>query len=192
MVRLGDVIATSTGTFTTQCYELYYSPRLGDLVKTNGEYPTFGVVYNIYTGGLDPTRKPTARGQNEKEEEDVYNNNPQLKHLLRTEFQAIIVGHKMESEMLYHLPPVPPPIYSFVHTCDDEDTKPIILNMSVLRTLAISNLEAVEEVISAYIRNGFKYQLDNTEFLKTLGVNLVSNLPGELKKVESILKRVTR
>ena len=87
---------------------------------------------------------------------------------------------------------VPPPIYSFVHTCDEEDTKAIIFNMSVLRTLAISNLEAVEEVISAYIRNGFKYQMDNTEFLKTVGVNLVSNLPGEMKKVESILKRVTR
>ena len=192
MVRLGDVIATSTGTFTAQCYELYHSPRLGDLVKTNGDYPTFGVVYNIYTGGLDPTRKPTARGQNEEKEEDVYNNNPQLKHLLRTDFEAIIVGHKMESGLLYHLPPVPPPIYSFVHTCDEEETKSITFNMSVLRTLAISNLEALEEVISAYIRNGLKYQLDNTEFLKTVGVHLASNLPGELKKVESILKRVTR
>ena len=189
MSRLGDIIETSTTTFTTQCYNLYDSPVLGELVKTNGMYPTYAVAYNIYTEAIDPSRKPMARGHNENKEEDVYNNNPQLKHLLRTDFQSIIIGHKLASRMLYHLPPTPPQIYSFVHTCEEEDTMTITSNTSIIRTLATSNVPAIEEIISAYIRNASKYQEDNTMFFETIGINLASYFPGEFKKVESILAK---
>ena len=188
--RLGDVVQTTTTTFVTQCYEIYNAPPLGEIVKTDGEYPTYGVVHEVSTQGIDPSRKPIARGQREIREEDVYANNPQLKYLLRTDFHTTIIGYKSGSDMMYHLPPLPPPIYSFVYRCSDEDTRTVISNPLMLRTLTNSNMIAIEEVIAALLRSACKLQSNPDDFLTEMGLHLASSLPGDFKKVESILKRV--
>ena len=96
--RLGEVVETSTTGFWTQCYRLYESPPLGALVRTGGPYPAYAVVYHVSTQGIDTSRRPVARGADEASEEDVYLSNPQLSQLLRTDFQAIVVGHSLEGE----------------------------------------------------------------------------------------------
>ena len=188
--RLGDVVQTTTTTFVTQCYEIYDAPSLGEMVKTNGEYPTYGVVHEVSTQGIDPSRKPIARGQREIREEDVYTNNPQLRYLLRTDFHTTIMGYKNGSEIMYHLPPLPPPIYSFVYRCSDEDVRILTSNPSMLRTLTNSNIVAIEEVIAALLRSVCKLHSNPDDFLTEMGLHLASSLPGDFKKVESILKRV--
>src|SRR3989304_2073605 len=119
--RLGEVVETSTTSFVAQCYQLYGAPPLGALVRAGGPYPAYGVVNLVSTQGVDPSRRPVARGQDETSEEDVYRSNPQLAHLLRTDFQAVVVGHGAKGDVRYYLPPVPPPIYAFVHLCTVEE-----------------------------------------------------------------------
>ena len=73
--RIAEVIEASTAQFTAQCYELYELPPLGSLVKTGDIY---GIVCHAETAGLEPGRRPIARGKDEASEEAVYQSSPQL------------------------------------------------------------------------------------------------------------------
>ncbi|UCG55121.1 MAG: hypothetical protein JSV32_02580, partial [Dehalococcoidia bacterium] len=93
--RIGEIIETSTATFTVQCYQLYDLPPLGSLVKTkNEELELYAVVCNATTTGLEPGRKAIARGKDEESEEAIYKTSPQLEKLLKSEFQTLVVGHR--------------------------------------------------------------------------------------------------
>ena len=187
--RLGEVVETSTTSFVTQCYRLYESPPLGALVRTGGPYPAYGVVHHVSTQGIDPSRRPVARGAEEATEKDVYRSNPQLSHLLRTDFQALIVGHSVENGLRYHLPPAPPPIYSFVHACDGEEVRRFTSNPNFLRPLATSGMAALEEVVAACLRHAAASHDNPQGFLISAGKELVALLPGEFRRVEAMLQR---
>jgi hypothetical protein len=188
--RLGEVVETSTTSFVTQCYRIYESPPLGALIRTGGPYFAYGVVHHVATQGIDPSRRPVARGADEATEDDVYRSNPQLSHLLRTDFQAVIVGHSAEDGLLrYHLPPAPPPIYAFVHACAPEEIRRFTSNPDFLRPLATSGIAALEEVVAACLRHAAASHNDPQGFLTNAGRELVALLPGEFRRVEAILRR---
>ena len=93
--RIGEVIEASTTDFVAQCYELYQLPPLGSLVKTKYlPVELYGVVYHAATTSIEPGRRPIARGKDEVSEEAIYQASPQLSKLLRSEFTALIVGHR--------------------------------------------------------------------------------------------------
>src|SRR3972149_1733666 len=106
--RVGEIIEASTAEFTAQCYELYESPPLGGLVKTgDGEEAQYGIFYNVTPSGIEPGRRPIARGKDEASEAEIYRSSPQLAKLLRTEFSALVIGHKQDGRLLYYLPARP-------------------------------------------------------------------------------------
>jgi len=187
--RLGEVVETSTTGFVTQCYQLYGAPALGALVKSGGPHPAYGVVHHVATQGIDPTRRPVARGQNEATEEDVYKSNPQLAHLLRTDFQAVVVGHSTDDGIRYHLPSTPPPIYAFVHLCSNEEVVKFTANPAFLRPLATSNIIALEEVVASCLRYVASMHEDTEKFLTGAGKQLAAFFPGDFRRVETILQR---
>src|SRR3990172_3157679 len=81
--RVGEIIEASTAEFTAQCYELYESPPLGGLVKTgDDDEAQYGIVYNVTTSGIEPGRRPIARGKDEASEAAIYRSSPQLAKLL--------------------------------------------------------------------------------------------------------------
>src|SRR4030042_687582 len=91
MQRVAEVIEASTTEFVAQCYELYQLPPLGSLVKTiDAPVELYGIVYNATTASIEPGRPPTARGKDEKDEAAIYQSNPQLLKLLRSEFTALV------------------------------------------------------------------------------------------------------
>ena len=57
--RVGEVVEASTTEFATQCYELYEAPPLGSLVRCGEEPSVLGVVADIATRSMDPSRRPT-------------------------------------------------------------------------------------------------------------------------------------
>jgi hypothetical protein len=96
-LRLGETTEAGTTGFTAQCYELYTIPPLGSLVKTTGGgVDIYGLVYFASTSGIEPGRKPVARGRDEPTEDAIYRTNPQLLKLLKSEFHAIAAGFKQD------------------------------------------------------------------------------------------------
>ena len=190
--RLGEVVETSTTGFTTQCYRLYEAPPLGALIRAGGPYPAYGVVHHVATQGIDASRKPVARGAEEASEEDVYLSNPQLSQLLRTDFQAVVVGHSQDGTPRYYLPPAPPPIYAFVYACGPDEVRRFTANPAFLRPLATSSIPALEEVTAACLSLAAAAQSDVNGFLVEAGKQLMGLLPGEFRRVEAILQRAVR
>jgi len=189
--RVGEVIEASTTDFVAQCYELYQSPPLGSLVKTKDEpIDLYGIVYHATTGSLEPGRRPIARGKDETTEEEIYRSSPQLLKLLKSEFSALVVGHR-EGEKLYHyLPPKPARIHGFVYQCGLDEVKEFSQSFDFLNILINTRLPvSVEEIVAATLRQMSQAYDDPHPFLVTAGKELAVLLSGQFNQLKAILGR---
>ncbi len=191
MQRVGEVIEASTTEFIAQCYELYQLPPLGSLVKTR-DLPVemYGIVYYAATTSLEPGRRPIARGKDEDSEEAIYRSNPQLLKLLRSEFNALVVGYK--DEKLYHyLPPKPARIHGFVYLCNPDEVREFGQSFDFLNILINTHLPvSADELIAACLRQMSQVYEDRHAFLVAAGKELVILLSGELNRLRAILGRI--
>jgi hypothetical protein len=190
--RLGEVIEASTTGFTAQCYELYDLPPLGSLVKTGENmHELFGVVCHATTEGLEPGRKPIARGKDEPDEEAIFQANPQLSKLLRSEFSTLVVGHRNGEKIYQYLPPRPARIHSFVNACSPEELKDFGQTFGFLKILVNAEIETpADELIAATLRMmGSAYE-DPRPFLINAGKELAGLLGEDYGKLKAILERI--
>lgn len=190
--RVGEVIEASTTEFTAQCYELYEIPPLGSLVKTkDANAELYGIVYNAATTSLEPGRRPIARGKDETTEEEIYRSSPQLLKLLRSEFEALVVGHKEGSKLYHRLPPQPARIHSFVYLCSSEEVKEFGKSFDFLNILINARLPVpTEELVSASLRQMSQAHQDPRAFLVAAGKELATLLSGNLNQLKTILGRI--
>ena len=190
--RVGEVIEASTADFVAQCYELYQMPPLGSLVKTGGsELELYAVVYNATTTSLEPGRRPIARGRDEESEEAIYKSSPQLEKLLKSEFGALVVGHKVSDKVYHYLPPKPAHIHSFVYLCPSEEVKEFSQSFDFLSILLGTSLALPkDELISACLRQMSQVQEDSHHFLVAAGKELASRLSGDFNQLRAILERM--
>jgi len=192
MQRVGEVIEASTTDFVAQCYELYQSPPLGSLVKTR-DLPVelYGIVYNAATTSLEPGRRPIARGKDEATEEEVYRSSPQLLKLLRSEFSALVVGHKKDDKLYHYLPPKPARIHGFVYLCPPEEVKEFSQSFDFLNILINTHLPvSADELIAACLRQMSQVYEDRHTFLVAAGKELAILLSGNFNQLKAILERI--
>jgi len=190
--RVGEVIEASTTDFVAQCYELYQSPPLGSLVKTSDSgMELYGIVHNATTTSLEPGRRPIARGKDETSEEAVYQTSPQLLKLLRSEFGALVVGHRQDDKLHHYLPPKPARIHSFVYLCPPEEIKEFSQSFDFLNILLTTRLPVPpEELIAACLRQMSQVYEDRRAFLVAAGKELAILLSGQFNQLKAILERI--
>jgi len=186
--KIAEVIEASTAQFAAQAYELYGLPPLGSLVRTGDIY---GIVGYALTAGLEPGRKPIARGKDEASEEAVYESSPQLAKLLRSEFTAAAVGYKNGDKLYQYLPPQPARIHSFVYLCQPDEVKEFSRSFGFLNILANAALPIPpEELIAAALRQMAKAQEDSRAFLVAAGKELANLLSSDFVRLKNILGRL--
>jgi len=190
--RVGEVIEASTTDFVAQCYELYQLPPLGSLVKTkDAPVELYAVVYNATTTSLEPGRRPIARGKDEANEEAIYQSSPQLLKLLRSEFCALVVGHKQGDKLFHYLPPQPARIHGFVYLCPPEEVKEFSQSFDFLNILANTQLPIpVEELIAACLRQMAEVYEERHPFLVAAGKELAILLGSNFNQLKAILGRI--
>jgi hypothetical protein len=191
MQRVGEVIEASTTDFVAQCYELYQIPPLGSLVKTKDQqFELYGIVYNATTTSLEPGRRPIARGKDEKTEEGIYQTSPQLLKLLKSEFGALVVGHK-EGKLYHYLPPTPARIHSFVYQCTPAEVMEFGQSFGFLNMIVNARLPVpTEEIIAASLRQMSQAYKDPKTFLVAAGKELAILLSGNLSQLKAVLGRI--
>ena len=188
MEHIGEVLITSTSQFTAQAVKVNNSPAFGSFVKAiSGGATIYGVVYNISTGSIDGNRKPIAFG---KQEEILFKEQPQLTHLLKTEFSALTIGHRKE-KYYGNLPDNPPRIHSFVQACSDEEVIEITEDLRYLQTLIGTNLGNHEQLLSSSIRFGVNISNNKKEFLIRTGKCLLPLLKYDLDSFNNIFRSVS-
>ena len=190
--RVGEVIEASTTDFVAQCYELYEMPPLGSLVKTRDQsVELYGIVCNAATTSLEPGRRPIARGKDETTEEEIYRSSPQLLKLLKSEFGALVVGHRQGDKLYHHLPPQPARIHSFVYLCPPEEVKEFGQSFDFLNMLINARLPVpTEELVAASLRQMSQAYEDPRAFLVAAGKELAILLSGNLNQLKAILGRI--
>jgi len=171
-----------------QCYELYELPPLGSLVKTGDIY---GIVANASTTSLEPGRRPIARGKDEASEEEIYRASPQLLKLLRSEFGALVVGHKEGDRLCHYLPPSPARIHAFVYLCAPEEVQKFSQSFGFLNILINTRLPVpADELIAAALRQMSQAHEDRHSFLVSAGKELATLLSSQYEQLKSILGRL--
>jgi hypothetical protein len=189
--KIAEVIAASTAQFTAQCYELYPSkegPPLGSLVRTGDIY---GIVGHAETTGLEPGRKPLARGKDEASEEAVYQSSPQLVKLLRSEFTAVAVGYQDGDKIRHYLPPQPARIHGFIYLCQPDEVREFSRQFGFLNILINAALPVpTEELIAAALRQMSRAQEDSRAFLVAAGKELANLLSSDFIRLKNILGRL--
>lgn len=191
-VKIGEVIEAQTAGYTAQSYELFNCPSLGSLVKTkDGDLELYGIVHSAQTEGIDPSRKPIARGKDAESEESMYQDNPHLKKLLRSDFSVIIIGHKDADGLKHYLPPHPARIHSFVSLCSEAEIKEFSSSFGFLHILTQASLNVpLEEIIGASLRHMGKAHEDSRAFLVRAGKELASILSSDINRLKAILERI--
>lgn len=189
---VGEIVRGSISNFETQCHQLYETPPVGSLVVSRDVTTTYGIVYEITTKSIDPGRQPVALGKNEDTVEQVYQRNPQLSKLLTTEFRSVVVGHQESSEMRYYLAPSPPRIHSFVYFCDKNTLTEFSQSLDFIQVLISSELVSNDDVISSFIHQASVTQQDQELFLINAGKELAKLLNGQLPRLNSFLRRLSK
>jgi len=186
--KIAEVIEASIVEFTAQCYELYEVPPLGALVKTGDIY---GIVSNSETTGLEPGRKPIARGKDETSEEAVYESSPQLSKLLRSHFTAVVVGYKRDDRIHQHLSPQPARIHGFVYLCPPEEVEEFSKSFTFLNILLNAYAPIpVEELIFATLKQMGHVRDDSRSFLVAAGKELAKLCSSNITRLKNILDKL--
>lgn len=179
-MKIGEIVETSTTEFTTECYELNQVPAFGSLVKTSSDKDIiYGIVFDVSTGSIDPSRKPTVLGSPETSSDELLSKQPQLKKLLRTSFKAIVVGYNNKR----FLPPFPPRLHETVTMLSEKEIDGFEMNFEYLKAL----LEISDDLVAAHIR--YMCQGDKEKALKAAKV-VTEYLKNDHQRLTDILKRL--
>lgn len=187
--RLGEVIAAQTAEFTAQSYLLEGAPPFGALVRaSDGRVDIYGFVCGVSTGSIDAGRRVAARGAGEPNEASLFENNPELGILLRTEFRVAAAGFREDGRVRHRLPPHPPRLHGFVHTCDALERRAFGDRLDYLQTLvAATTAGPADELIGAAIQQLAAASDDPHAYLAAAGKRLASLLGGDLRRLSAIL-----
>jgi len=192
-VQLGEVIATSYGSFVVESYELNSTPPLGALVVAQN---VVGVVCAARTDGLGPI---SAKGSMGDEDGSVYSMHPDLQRTLRSQFSAVVVGcydeqkggSLLEAGAIYAYPECPPRVH---YKCWSGTTEELLLftaRPDYLRLLLFS-VEAegtnIDQVLIHLIVRAYKARGGDREWLSFTAEYLGRQLKGQYDRLLAILK----
>lgn len=190
--RVGEVVEARTAEFTAQCYRLDGAPPFGSLVRVgDGRIHIYGLVCEVSSGSLDAGRRVAARGGDEPTEESLFENNPELSALLRTELLAVIVGYREGDRIVHRLPSNPPRLHGFVHRCDEAELRAFGERLDFLSTLLGARAgSAIDELVAAALRQLAAVREDSREYLVAAGKRLALLLGSDLRRLGTILRSV--
>jgi len=190
--RIGEVVEASTTAFVAQSYELWELPALGSLVKTeSGALELYGVVCEAATQGLEPGRRAIARGRDASSESDIFQTNPQLTRLLKSEFTALVIGFKDEISCRRYLPPHPARLHAFVRACTPTEVREFSAKLDFLGCILRSETDIpVEELAAAALREMAAVQSNRESFLNQAGRELARLLSKDYGQLKAILEKI--
>jgi hypothetical protein len=197
MMRIGEIIETGTTGFVAESYELNRPPALGSLVKVEvGEGAcVYGVVSYGTTTGLDPGRRAVRRSTEGVYDQAIYDEHPELRHTLRTEFSVLLVGCVEDGAIRQHLPAQPPPLHYSVHECTGEEVRAFSERLYYLRLLLSALPPATrgvggglsEQLLAAHVRQTYRQRGQDKEWLERAAREIAALLKHDYERLMTVL-----
>ena len=191
--RAGEVVAASTTEFSAEAAELHGAPPFGCLVKVvePGRPTIYGLVSYAATGGLDPSRRAVARGlPPTMVDGQIYDEYPELRDVLRTEFTARVVGFADSYGNIRHwLPPFPASLHYSVIVCAAEEVLAFTERHDYLASV-LTEEDGNMELVAAAIRHAGVVRDGDTGYLLGAGRAVASLLASDYQRLLLILQRI--
>lgn len=192
MTEIGEVIGSSNTEFIAQSHLLFESPAFGEFVRVEGrDEVVYGVVFATYTHSLEPNRLAVAYHRSELE---LRAEQPQIFELLKTKFEAVVVGYRGRDVVRSQLPPKPPRIHAFVHPLPVLEVKRVTADLGFLRLLLAGarapNRAPVDELVASALRHAVAAHEGDRGYLVRAGKELARLLKDDYETLSSILRRV--
>ena len=189
-MRIGEIIETGTTGFVAESLELNRPPALGSLVKVEvGDGGCiYGVVSHGTTTGLDPGRRAVRRSTEQVYDGAIYDEHPELKHTLRTEFSVLLVGCVEDGDIRQHLPAQPPPLHYTVHQCTEEEVRAFSERLYYLRLLLSASGEVPsEQLLAAHVRQAYRQRGQDREWLERAAREIAALLKHDYERLMTVL-----
>jgi hypothetical protein len=191
--RSGEVVAASTTEFTAEAAELHGAPPFGSLVKVvePGRPTIYGLVSHAETGGLDPSRRAVARGLPPTLlDGQIYDEYPELRDVLRTEFTARVVGFADSHGNIRHwLPPYPASMHYSVVQCPAEELVTFTERYDYLAAV-LADAEGSIELVAAAIREAALVRGNALAYLVGAVRAVAALLSADYQRLLLILQRI--
>ena len=185
--HVGEVVESSTTELIAQARELHGAPSFGQFVRVEAAMPVVGIVFNVFTHSIEANRRPTAYGKTEAE---LRLEQPQIFELLRTEFQALVIGYLDGDESVQILPPQPARIHSFMYSCSDEQVRAFTRTDDYLRSILNTSKVPTDELVIAVLRHAVRAHGHAPSYLVQMGKELSRLLSDDYDRLSSIIRRV--
>lgn len=186
---LGEVIATSTQLLEAECHGLDCGPEFASFVRvTCAAGDQLAVVTHVATGPIDGNRVVQAHRMTPEELADRM---PHLSTLLRTTFQARIVGYTRQGARHAGTPPTPAPLHSFVYRAAPEEIREVTREPWFLRSLLADREAPLEDLLARAVQHAAAAWGPEGHFRSVQwGKYLARLLRGEYLTLEGVLQRL--
>lgn len=146
-----EVIESSLTSWTAQSWQWDVFATYGSLVSVQAQARTvLGIVHQVQTGSMDPTRYPFPY---KKTEEELMSEQPQIFEFLKTTFSVLVVGYVEKGKVFYTLAPEPVKIHAFVEYADKELAQQFFAREQYIHILFNAQLPNLDELLLAVLRN---------------------------------------
>ncbi|KRT65252.1 MAG: hypothetical protein XU11_C0031G0024 [Candidatus Dadabacteria bacterium CSP1-2] len=187
MNRVGEVVESSTKVFIARSQNLGESPYFGYFVKTNSNPVVYGLVYEILTESKEPGRKPNAYGMTMDE---LRREQPHIFELLKTEFHVLITAYSDGEKIRFSLPPLPPPIHTFIYECSNNEVEKLTSEDFFLRTIISSTNIPIDELLISSLRYAQDARKNDKDYIVRMGKSLARIFKDDYERLSSVLRRV--
>jgi hypothetical protein len=190
---IGQIVEADIASFSAGSLQIHRTPPLGALVKAAApsgvdEGSIYAVVYDARTKSLEG-RQPAPRSPAEGDLESFLDSNPHLRHLLRTSFDAVVVGHGDGGTLRHYLPPSPASIFAPVRPCPPDEVARFTQSLDFLKPL-LSSATNADEVTAACLRLASAAHPERRPFLVNAGKELARLLADQPDRLTAILRRI--
>jgi hypothetical protein len=190
---IGQIVRADIASFRAGSFQIHETPPLGALVKAGApsgvdEGSIYAVVCDARTESLEG-RQPVPHPPPEANLESFLDSNPHLRHLLRTSFDAVVVGHGDGGTLRHYLPPAPASIFAPVRPCAPEEVARFTQSLDFLKPL-LSSATNADEATAACLRLASAAHPDRRKFLVDAGKELARLLADRPDRLPAILRRI--
>lgn len=189
-MKAGEIVAVATTTFTAQSYELNYAPAYGSLLRVpvRDGMTYYALCYGSRTGSIEPGRHAVAWGRFD-DDDDIYRRQPQLGQVLRTTFDALLVGFNTGAGApVQRVPARPPRLHALVYEASPDEAGVFNADLAYLRFIVRTPLPNADDFIAATIAHAYQAMGGERAFLLGAARTVARLLEPEHERVMNILE----
>lgn len=185
-----EVIESSLHAFKAQSWQWDSFPSYGSLLAIEQNQHTYiGLVHEVATGSMDPTRYPFPF---QKTEEELKKEQPQIFEFLRTTFSSIALGYYHKGTFVYTAPPHPAKMHAFIGPITVEMQRQFLAKPYYLhRIFALTNYVAnIDDLLIAMLSHQYQANMLTSSFIQAFMQTYSLLIGNDYRRIKLFLQRI--